>query len=839
MNVNEEIINFKTSSPISLSVLVIENLDRYWHQSIELIYILSGSAKVQCRNMQYVLQEDDIILINMFDIHSLYGEECEVLSLKIDISALDPEISHFAQNRFDCNSSTEGNNQKFLPLKRLLALMVKSNINSEASNELLNKSYVYELLYLLTTNFKVKDTANSNDLNKNSERIKNILTYISENYRKKISLKDLADEFYLSIPYISKIFKEFIGASFGEYLTDVRLSHAEKALRDNNLRIEDIAEKNGFSNTRSFVTAFKKKHHCLPSSYRRSIDSDDSNALKSTKENISYFSLRHNKSFNRLVNYLKYDSHNKNENKHHTIIREIVPIDLSVNGVSLRHTFKTLTCIGKAKHLLMAETQYLLKELKEDIGFEYLRFHGILDDEMMFYSEDEYGKVNLCFNYIDLAIDFLLSINLKPFIELSFMPKDLAATPTRTMYFIGSVISLPKSMETWTYVIGELVKHFISRYGKDEVESWPFFLWNEPDVVKMFGFENIKDFLNFYKETYNSVKNINSNINFGSSPVFSDTLKGSNDWFDTFIDFCKLNNCIPDFINMHFYPMNLSGQDATTISKKTHIEMKKYLIYLESENALRESIQIIKKRLSDNDLNANKLYLIGWNSSIAHKELLNDTAYKAAYIAKNILENYDELESFGYWQLSDFTDEVQMKTELYHGGQGIFTYNRIKKPHYYVFQMLSKLGEKLIRKEDGLFISKKGDSIQIMLYNYQHYSKLYAAGELFDMTFENRYAPFPKPHTSKVIIPIKNLYEGSYILTETIINRHYGSSFDKWQELGGLPLESSADVEYLKSVSLPRILKRILYTENKSLTISAELEPHEVRLIELKPYFKI
>lgn len=837
MNINQELVNFKTSSSMKFSVLSIENLERYWHQSIELIYVLSGNVHVQCRNIQYNLHEDDIIFINMFDVHALSSKQCEILSLKVDISSLDPEISRFSQNRFDCNSSIETDKTKFIPLKRLLASIVKSNLNPEDNIELLNKSYIYKLLYTLTTNFKVEDTTNFNDLNKNSERIKNILNHINENYRQKISLTDLANAFYLSAPYISKIFKEFIGISFSEYLTEVRLSHATKDLAVPNLKIEYIAEKNGFSNTRSFVSVFKNKYECLPSKYRKKMDTYNSENQNNITESINYFALRHNTSFNRLVEYLKQDVVVAEENKSHTTIYEISPINTSIKGMLLRHTFKTLTCIGKAKHILICENQYMLRELQKDIGFEYIRFHGLLDDEMMFYSENENGDPELCFTCIDLVIDFLLSINLKPFMELSFMPKKLASDPERTMFFIDSVISLPKSMQKWTFIIHQLIKHFISRYGKKEVESWPFFLWNEPDLIKMFGFKNRNDFFDFYKETYKTIKNISPYICFGSSPVFADTIAGSNNWLDTFIDFCKVNDCFPDFINMHFYPMNLSGKDVTTISRKVHGDMKKYLVYMESENALKENIQCIRKRMKENDWETDKLYLIGWNSSISHNELLNDTVYKAAYIAKNILENYDTIESFGYWQISDFTEEVKIKNQLYQGGQGFFTYNGIKKSHYYVFQILNKLGDRLLEKGDGFFITTDGDSIQIILYNYQHYSKLYASGEIFDMTFENRYTPFPKSHTLKVILPLTNLLHSSYQLTETIVNKNYGSSFDKWLELGGMPLESKNDIEYLKSVSLPLIQKKILDIENDSLTITAELQPHEVRLIEIKPLY--
>jgi beta-xylosidase/AraC-like DNA-binding protein len=834
MNINHELINFNTSSPLQFSILAIENLERYWHQNIELLYVLSGNAQVYCRNTQYNLREDDIILINMFDVHSVSGNKCEVLSLKIDFSALDPEISHYSQKRFNCNSSIETDKTKFTPLKKLIALIIKNNINPVDSIDLLNKSYIYELLYLLTTYFIGEDNNNYKDTNKNFERIKNIVIYINEHYREKISLNSLAETFFLSTPYISKIFKEYIDLTFSDYLTEIRLSHAVKDLANPNSKIEYISERNGFSNARSFVTAFKNKYNYLPSKYRKKEDTNYTRQKSSITESINYLALNHNTSFNRLVNYLPKRNISTEINKTNTEINEIEAIDTSVKGIHLRHTFKTLIGIGKAKNILISQNQHMLIEMQKDIGFKYIRFHGLLDDEMMFYSENEKGTPELCFTYIDLVIDFLLSINIKPFMELSFMPKELALNSNRTMFLVPSVISLPKSMDKWNYSIEMLIKHFISHYGRKEVESWPFFLWNEPDLTKMFGFENRNDFFEFYKETYNTVKKISPLINFGSSPVFSDTIAGSNDWIDTFMDYCKLNNCLPDFINMHFYPINLSGEDPTTLSEKVHAEMRRRLVYIESENALKENINRVKNRIKANNWNTDKLYLIGWNSSISHNELLNDTVYKSAYIAKNILENYDSLESFGYWQVSDFTEEVKMNDQLFHGGQGLFTYNKIKKSHYYIFQMLNKLGEKLIKKGKGFFITTDGNNIQIILYNYEHFSKLYASGEIFDLTFINRYTPFQKQSSLKIVLPLKKLFEKKYQITEIIVNKTYGSSFDKWLELGGLPLEHLEDIEYLKCASLPRVQKRIETAENNILTITAELEAHEVRFIEIK-----
>ncbi|MGB4658130.1 MAG: hypothetical protein WBI07_02995, partial [Mobilitalea sp.] len=205
---------------------------------------------------------------------------------------------------------------------------------------------------------------------------------------------------------------------------------------------------------------------------------------------------------------------------------------------------------------------------------------------------------------------------------------------------------------------------------------------------------------------------------------------------------------------------------------------------------------------------------------------------------KNILDNYDHLDSFGYWVLSDFIEEVKLSEELFHGGLGLFTYNGIKKPQYYAMCLLRKLGDRLIGRGEGYFITKERECFQIILYNYQHFSDLYAAGELFDMTFTNRYTPFPNEKRKKYVISLAELTNSEYVLTETIINRDHGSVFDKWVEIGALPLETLEDINYLKSISVPLIKKRKLSVENNYLTVSCELEPHEVRLIEIRAQYR-
>ncbi len=244
---------------------------------------------------------------------------------------------------------------------------------------------------------------------------------------------------------------------------------------------------------------------------------------------------------------------------------------------------------------------------------------------------------------------------------------------------------------------------------------------------------------------------------------------------------------------------------------------------------------MILKNLKQRNWKFQNIYLTEWNSSISHYELINDTAFKAAYLVKNILENYDRLDSFSYWMLSDYNDELPMSGEMYSGGLGLITSNGVKKAAYYALQILSFLGDSLIGKGNGYFITKTEDMYQIILYNYQHFSKLYAEGELFDLTFTNRYTPFENPVYKKFVITLQGLPNKKYTVSETILNRSHGSSFDKWIEFGAQPPQTQQEIDYLKNISLPMMQKRTIEIEDHYLTLFYELEPHEVRLIKINP----
>ena len=369
-------------------------------------------------------------------------------------------------------------------------------------------------------------------------------------------------------------------------------------------------------------------------------------------------------------------------------------------------------------------------------------------------------------------------------------------------------------------------QHLISRYGLEEVQTWIFTLQEELDRVKL-HVDAVQEqrYWQLYLSTYRIVKQISPKINFGPSPLMPYMFLES-ELYEHFYNFCKKNNCIPDFLSFKFFPVDVVPAESPNGSVHFHLS--------EDQDALKHFIHDIKDRSKGLFNDTIPFMLTDWNSSTSNSDLLNDTCYKSCYIVKNILENYDELKSFGYWILSDYNDELKPGHELFHGGLGLFTKNSIKKPAYYAFWLLNKLGNTLLARGDGYFVTKQGHTIQILLYNYCHYSNLYAHGEMFDMTFYDRYTPFVHPKTKEFNFVLTHLEMGSYVLTEYAVNREHGSSFDAWVEMFSMPVRTAEEMSLLRARSAPGLKKQRIEVTKSEVQLTFEVFPHEVKMVTIQ-----
>lgn len=822
---SHELVKYLQNTPLNIFIHSLGYVSRHWHESLELIMVLEGTIEVTSADQHYILHSDDIILINSNTTHEIHSEGTITTTLLIDLSKYDKLGIDIDNMIFDCNTVTNKRPELFNGIRYAIANMIKENAqNTKGSNFKLH-SLSYYLLGELVTHFQGKSHESGISRRKHIDRMTRIINYINEHYAENFSLSDLAEAEGLSVPYLSNFFDKYMGTKFSQYYTSVKLEHAMEDMMNTSDSIEAIAMRNGFTESHAFVRAFKKKYEMLPSVWRRDKREMD---LHHAAPNLNYLLVEPSNYLHLLTKYLvDTDGFISAPVTPDLEIREVDEINMTMPAQPLKHHFKKFTAIGRASDLLNKDIQEMLKDLQKNIGFSYIKFHGLLSDDMMVVSRSTDEKLHFHYMMIDMALDFLMSINLKPMIQLSFMPIELASDRSKQIFCFPVNTSPPKDMAEWNMLIKDFTLHLLERYGENEVLQWPFCVWNEPMTpTAMFGFENDKTFYVFYQNTYNTVKQIHKDIRFGSPSLLYMENLANDTWTRNFLAWTKKNHCFPEFINFHYYSDILPGTSTiigTSPSSTFPRRSDDFSLWIGSMNKIL------------NECGAGHLpkYLTEWNFTLSHRNLINDTCFKSCYMMKNLLRNYDRLDSFGYWSLTDLLSENALPDNLFHGGLGMYTMNGLRKSVFYTFYFANMLGDELLANGEGYFVTRKKDSYQIITYHYIHYGDLFASGELFDITETRRYSPFDMSNKLQLEIPLVKLENGIYEIREYYVNRDYGSAYDIWLKLGGMPLDAH-DTDLLRNLCVPGYHKERRLVEKEQFSYTPILEPLEIRFTEIK-----
>src|SRR5271170_1515747 len=153
---------------------------------------------------------------------------------------------------------------------------------------------------------------------------------------------------------------------------------------------------------------------------------------------------------------------------------EVIEVDTQGPSHPFPHFWEQMFGSGRAILSLRDSYRSDLREVKSITDFQYVRFHAIFDDEVGLYDEDAAGNPVYNFSYVDQIYDGLLQNHVRPFVELSFMPRKLAAADHLHPFWYKQNVSPPKDYARWGALIEALAKHLVERYGIAEVSQWYF-----------------------------------------------------------------------------------------------------------------------------------------------------------------------------------------------------------------------------------------------------------------------------------------------------------------------------------------------------------------------------
>lgn len=473
-----------------------------------------------------------------------------------------------------------------------------------------------------------------------------------------------------------------------------------------------------------------------------------------------------------------------------------------------RYYTKCIT-FGRAREGLRADFQEQLRELQKEISFEYIRFHGLFHDDMAVYDEDENGNPILWFGYIDKLFDFLFSVNIKPFVELGFMPGKIAKSKN-TVFWWQANGSPPTDYDKWHYLLKETVKHLTDRYGVDEVKTWYFEVWNEPNLSSFFRGTQ-EEYFKLYEVSADAVKSVCKDYRIGGPSTSGADFRENLGYLKSFIDFCKNEKLPVDFFSAHPYPTCWAlDQDGT-----------EHMGYI-SRKVCAEFLNNIKNVVKCSPYSNAEIHLTEWNSSPSPRDLIHDTPFMAPFILYNITNNFGKADSLGFWTFTDIFEENGPGKIPFHGGFGLINADGIKKPSYWAYWFLSKLGNEIVEHSDEHIIAKQGNDYQVIIWNYCYYKDNFANGDRSELSEIDRDKVFVnKDITIDLNIELSGKYtQNTYVLNEKT------SAFHNWVKMGAPQYLTTNQVAQLKRESKP------IMSEEKisSFNIKEKLKPHEVRM---------
>lgn len=246
------------------------HVNKHWHQSLELLYCSHGCITCFINNQRYDIKEEEVLLINSNEIHSLYSSMKDkgiILQLPLEYF-----LSYYQDHQhlyFDIRN--DGNEVAILEIKACMMEMLRLKKERTLGYDLRIHSLLYHLEYILLTHFSCKKETTNMVIKtqKYLDRLSKITNYLQEHYQESLQLEDIAQHFSLAPQYLSRFFKKYANISFTDYIRSIRLEFAYKDLLNTDNSIVKIAMDNGFANARSFSESFKNVYGETPNACKK------------------------------------------------------------------------------------------------------------------------------------------------------------------------------------------------------------------------------------------------------------------------------------------------------------------------------------------------------------------------------------------------------------------------------------------------------------------------------------------------------------------------------------------------------------------------------------------
>ncbi len=373
---------------------------------------------------------------------------------------------------------------------------------------------------------------------------------------------------------------------------------------------------------------------------------------------------------------------------------ETITIDAKAPSHPFPHYWEQMFGSGRAVLSLRAAYRGDLRAVRQITGFRYVRFHAVLDDEVGVYDEDKQGKPIYNFSYVDQIYDGLLAGNVKPYVELSFMPYKLAARPDLQSFWYHPNVAPPKDYKKWDDLITQFVKHLVEHYGIEEVATWYFEVWNEPNLDFWTGTPKEESYFELYDHTARAIKAVNPQLRVGGPGTAQAA------WVPAMIEHAAQKNVPLDFVSSHIY-----GNDSAKDVFHSNESIPRDQMVCRAVKMLHEQIQASPRPEMP-------LIVSEFNAAYDNEVAVTDSIYMGPWLASTISQCDGLAQMMSYWTFSDVFEEQGIVKQPFYGGFGLVAAGGILKPSFYAFKILHRLGDQRLENSNpDVLVTKTSEGV--------------------------------------------------------------------------------------------------------------------------------
>jgi xylan 1,4-beta-xylosidase len=497
--------------------------------------------------------------------------------------------------------------------------------------------------------------------------------------------------------------------------------------------------------------------------------------------------------------------------------QQVAPRRINVNignaAGSIDHFFDLSVGSDYPGTLIRDDSQAQLKLVADELGFRYVRFHSIFHD-VLGTVRIENGKTVYNWSKIDQLYDDLLTRHIKPFVELGFTPKALATSKNSIFYWNGNT-SHPNPAG-WHDLVNAFIQHIEERYGKDEVRTWYFEVWNEPNLSGFWEGGDQKAYFELYDITARAIKSIDPTLRVGGPATAGAA------WVPEFLAHVKQSGAGVDFVTTHTY-----GVDGGFLDEDGKSDTK----LSPSPDAIVGDVRRVREQILASPFPELPLYFSEWSTSYTPRDSIHDSYISAPYILDKLKACQGKVQGMSYWTYTDLFEEPGPPTAPFEGGFGLLNPEGIRKPAFFAYKYLHELqGDDIPTRDPQAMLATKNGDVTALIWDFEQPDQ-----KVSNRSFYTKVIP---AHLAEPIqLHVKHLVPGaSYHLELHRTGFHANDAYTAYIEMGSPKTLTKADIARLTDLTrdLPEMDQPVESRPDGTVEITIPMNSNDIVLVKLE-----